>query len=334
MSQRLVIAGPNFAGRSTILADYQVAFQTLTSGATVFELAQLGGQPDLSRPELSTPATSIFPEPGHSVFRIVEIASGFEPHLHRSDTLDYIVVLSGTARLSNGNVETRLAPGDTVVIAGAEHAWAAADDRPLRLLAVQIGAGGDGKTAESTSALARQFAASPVVEPAWRVQNRRRLILAENLDGRSVFLYDAYLAHPFVVTPHLSLNSLWEEPAAIPPLRVSGEQAASGMPSPPSGSGSCFWLVEFKPMAEAERATMEQTLDGLKDLALQTRSGLHGSRTLTYTAVLEGQMTYVVEDGETTIGAGDMLLQYGVMHSWRNEGDEPALLVAVHIAPN
>jgi mannose-6-phosphate isomerase-like protein (cupin superfamily) len=62
------------------------------------------------------------------------------PGMHRTDTIDYIVLLSGqlTMLLDEGEVE--LQPFDLVVQRGTNHAWANRGEEPALLLAVNIDA--------------------------------------------------------------------------------------------------------------------------------------------------------------------------------------------------
>lgn len=66
--------------------------------------------------------------------------TGDDYGLHATDTLDLVTVVSGRVdlRLPDGSQE-RLAPGDTVVQQGAEHAWRNPGPGPLALSVVMIG---------------------------------------------------------------------------------------------------------------------------------------------------------------------------------------------------
>ncbi len=73
-----------------------------------------------------------------------EIARHFDPddpEMHTTDTIDYVVILSGSAELEldEGRKE-RVGPGDCVVQRGTKHAWRVVGDAPLVLAATMIGA--------------------------------------------------------------------------------------------------------------------------------------------------------------------------------------------------
>jgi quercetin dioxygenase-like cupin family protein len=49
-----------------------------------------------------------------------------------------------------------------------------------------------------------------------------------------------------------------------------------------------------------------------------------------YLVGVSGSLTMIAEDGSTAVmGPGDMLVQLGGFHSWRNDGDEPFIMVGV-----
>lgn len=64
-----------------------------------------------------------------------------DPEMHTTDTIDYVIILSGRAdlELDDGRRE-RVEAGDCVVQRGTRHAWRVVGDEPLVLGATLIGA--------------------------------------------------------------------------------------------------------------------------------------------------------------------------------------------------
>ena len=59
----------------------------------------------------------------------------------------------------------------------------------------------------------------------------------------------------------------------------------------------------------------------------------HKTDSLDYIVILSGQLTMLMDDDdEVLLGAGDVLVQQGVMHGWRVEGDEPVRMFAVLVS--
>jgi quercetin dioxygenase-like cupin family protein len=60
------------------------------------------------------------------------------PGMHRTDTTDYIVLLSGKVRLVLDKEERDLEPFDVVVQRGTNHAWINTGDEDALLMAVLV----------------------------------------------------------------------------------------------------------------------------------------------------------------------------------------------------
>lgn len=73
---------------------------------------------------------------------LAEVSSGSETHatMHKTRSVDYVVLLAGEAVLVVDDTEIPVKPFDVVVQLGASHAWANRGTEPLRLLAVMLDA--------------------------------------------------------------------------------------------------------------------------------------------------------------------------------------------------
>lgn len=82
----------------------------------------------------------IAPPPRGSVLRILELAPGREAFMHRTDTLDYCIVLEGECRMRlDGEEVVELSAGDVLIQRGTWHGWENAGDGICRLAFVLIG---------------------------------------------------------------------------------------------------------------------------------------------------------------------------------------------------
>ncbi len=63
-----------------------------------------------------------------------------EPGMHRTDSTDFVYIISGRCELRlDGGETVTLNPGDTVVQNGTRHGWSVPYDVPCRMLCVSIG---------------------------------------------------------------------------------------------------------------------------------------------------------------------------------------------------
>ena len=72
-------------------------------------------------------------------FVVNDIAPGATP-MHRTSTVDYVVVLAGTIDLDLPDQSVSLRAGDVVVQRGTDHAWVNRSAEPARIVVVLIDA--------------------------------------------------------------------------------------------------------------------------------------------------------------------------------------------------
>ena len=56
---------------------------------------------------------------------------------------------------------------------------------------------------------------------------------------------------------------------------------------------------------------------------------MHRTRTLDYAIVLSGEIWAVMDEGETKLVAGDVLIQRGTNHAWANRTENPCIVAFV-----
>jgi len=79
--------------------------------------------------------------PGGTIVRVMTIEPGHRSPMHRTQTLDYGVVLEGTIQLELDDGATRaIGVGDIVVQRGTVHAWENVSGKPCRIAFILIAA--------------------------------------------------------------------------------------------------------------------------------------------------------------------------------------------------
>jgi mannose-6-phosphate isomerase-like protein (cupin superfamily) len=71
------------------------------------------------------------------------VANARHPHMHRTDTVDYAVVLQGSITMLLDEEDVELSAGDVVIQNGTNHAWANRGQAPCLIAFVLIDASGD-----------------------------------------------------------------------------------------------------------------------------------------------------------------------------------------------
>jgi mannose-6-phosphate isomerase-like protein (cupin superfamily) len=168
----------------------------------------------------------------------------------------------------------------------------------------------------------------------------RRVVTGEQA-GRSVVVSDGPVAstHDFVAVPGFQTTLVWAAPD-IPLLPYDGNDPAVSTASMlPSPHGSRVILVRFPPDSVMTRADFDpaaagreylEFLPGLAESFDPDGSGMHRTATVDYDVIVSGELWLELDDGELRhLRAGDIVIQNGTRHAWRNRSDSPAVMLAV-----
>jgi Cupin domain len=173
---------------------------------------------------------------------------------------------------------------------------------------------------------------------AWRV---RRVVTGHDAQGRSVFLSDGLAPNvkEMESMPGVALTDLWETTTAPASNDGNADAAARPVKLEPPKSGTILRIVEFPPdsqwrgHADAGRAFDSigagHAPDHLSDDPMR-----HKTSTVDYIIVLKGKIYALMDEGETLLKAGDILIQRGTNHSWSVRGKEPCVVAAVLVGAN
>jgi len=75
-----------------------------------------------------------------SRFAVIDFPPGNVPHMHRTETIDYVIVLEGEIEMDMDTSTVKLKAGDVMVQRGTNHAWANRSDKRARVAFVLIDA--------------------------------------------------------------------------------------------------------------------------------------------------------------------------------------------------
>jgi hypothetical protein len=169
----------------------------------------------------------------------------------------------------------------------------------------------------------------------------RRVVTGHDQEGHAVILSDApptriqLIGGPGGPTFFEVWNTR-EIPVEID--RQSGEPAESGLVLAPPKGGTRIRVIDFPPEGDAIRKlTAAEAAEKFSEMnSAQSGTGaahplMHRTETLDYAIVLEGELTLVLDRSETTVGAGDIIIQRGTNHAWANRSDKNCRIAFVLI---
>ena len=139
---RRVVTGHDSAGRSVVLSDGPAPRSHDVGPAIFHELWNTRAMPVPVAPAEPEPTQRPLvtpPDPNGTIVRITEIKAGERSPMHRTESVDYGIVLEGELWLVlDDGSETRLGPGDVVIQRGTDHAWENRSDGTVRMLFVLV----------------------------------------------------------------------------------------------------------------------------------------------------------------------------------------------------
>lgn len=112
--------------------------------------------------------------------------------------------------------------------------------------------------------------------------------------------------------------------------------------SPPRG-GTKFRYFQINPIPEGVPDEMMQEIaaDAFKKVGAahhrvdtSKHPAMHKTETVDYIILLKGDVTLILDEEEVNLKPFDVVVQRGTNHAWVNNGNEPALLIAVLIDSN
>lgn len=168
-----------------------------------------------------------------------------------------------------------------------------------------------------------------------------RRVITGMVEGVSRVLSDGEPAnmHHFAGWPGHAASVLWST-AASPVLPIALEaQPQPGARVAPAPGETTLMVVRFPPdtiFADPRFdpvgycAEAQHHLPGLIETFEPDGNGFHTTASLDYDIVLEGEIWLELDEGvETHLKQGDIVIQGGTRHAWRNRGQSDAVMAFV-----
>ena len=168
----------------------------------------------------------------------------------------------------------------------------------------------------------------------------RRIVTAVNAQGRSYIAEDG--ASPAVLThaarPGYRNANFWRTHAAPAPAHAPDDITQHEGVLPPKG-GTVLRVIDFPPQSadpeerQRQHAAVFASMfaDAQHDTGSARHPGMHTTVTVDYAIVLHGEIVAVMDEDETLMKAGDILVQRGTRHAWANRSGAMARVAFVLI---
>ena len=156
----------------------------------------------------------------------------------------------------------------------------------------------------------------------------RRVIAAVTKSGKSAIVADGPPPENRPsIRPGFSSRNIWATFGTPAPLD-SIDRSSDVRGTMPPLRGTVFKYLDFPPDRIDARRTIdinkiENPEPGLRRVpGHPLHPGMHETDTIDYAIVLSGEIYAVMEENETLLKAGDVLIQCATMHAWSNRSGE------------
>ena len=256
--------------------------------------------------------------------------------IHKTETIDYGIVLAGERELLLPDRTLVMRPGDTIVQVASWHQWRWTHPASHGLMAFDLIASRfDNVRPGKPPAPAAMPPLPEGVKPA------RRIVIMDGASGEADYVSDAP-SHDVrfdPARPGFASTRMWVTDAT--PAKIEFETLHLPHTLEPPGNGSVLRIVTIPPDeawkgkvgANEVRAYFESmgSPGASRWSASAPHSYMQNTGTLDFCIVLEGEAVLVLDAGESVLRAGEIAVLRGANHAWSNRTRSPAVIaVASH----
>ncbi|MDX3638115.1 cupin domain-containing protein [Streptomyces sp. MB09-02B] len=167
----------------------------------------------------------------------------------------------------------------------------------------------------------------------------RRVVTGHDENGRSVVVSDGPVprSREFTSLPGWVSRLPWATEPGEPVSRAGEDPTPKVTSFLPAPGGTRFIVLTFPPDSAMATPSFDPVAYGKEALAdspglaeLFEPDGMHRTPTVDYGIVLQGDIVLELDDGHCTpLSAGDLVIQNGTRHAWRNRSDQPVTVAFV-----
>ncbi|MFN0121684.1 MAG: cupin domain-containing protein [Blastocatellia bacterium] len=168
----------------------------------------------------------------------------------------------------------------------------------------------------------------------------RRIVTGHNEQGAAVIAMDG--APPKVIelkaVPGTVFQEIWNTNAAPAPIDNGDDPTLRPLQLHPTPQGSIIRIVDIPPDSVQDNVSAADVAAGFAQIGAAGASThkadarhklMHRTETIDYGVLLAGEIWLVLDEGETKLSPGDVVIQRGTNHAWSNRTNEPARMLFI-----
>ncbi|VWC89357.1 cupin 2 domain-containing protein [Burkholderia lata] len=165
----------------------------------------------------------------------------------------------------------------------------------------------------------------------------RRVVTGHDGHGNAIIVSDGAPAavFPLQALPGLVFSEIWRTVGMPVPIDNGGDPTVGPLRLAPNRSGSVIRVVDMPPDPDHATFKADELFSEIAAASASTSTGkpadtlMHRTETVDYGIVIEGEIWLVVDEGETLLKPGDIVVQRGTNHAWSNRSDRNARMVFI-----
>jgi uncharacterized cupin superfamily protein len=263
--------------------------------------------------------------------------NSYSSSMHKTETVDYGIVLAGERGLILDDRELTMKPGDCVIQVGAWHQWTMPKGAMMAfsMIGARFVDGPQGLAQGNDQPLRATPRLPAGVKPA------RRIVTIDREPGKSSLVSDGPSpdVRPDPARPGYACARMWVTDST--PAKIVCESLHLPHTIVPPARGTVFNVFTFPP-DDSWKGTVGATevqafFRAMGSPGASTYSPLaphpymQKTRTLDFCIVLEGEIVLVLDTQEVRLKAGEIAFLRGQNHAWSNRTARPAVVaIASH----
>ena len=168
----------------------------------------------------------------------------------------------------------------------------------------------------------------------------RRIVTGHNEQGKAVIVSDAPPATiiDFKAIPGTVFYEIWNTNASPAPIDNAADPTLRPVQLHPTPQGSIIRFVDIPPDSTQENISAADIVAGFGQIGAASAAThqddsphklMHRTETIDYGILISGELWLVLDEGETKLNVGDVVIQRGTNHAWANRSNEVARMVFI-----
>jgi hypothetical protein len=171
----------------------------------------------------------------------------------------------------------------------------------------------------------------------------RRVVTGHDENGKAIFLFDGDAPNQIQSPGRPTVSTLLWVTGETPAKLSDTDNADREIGITPPLGGSILRVLEISPDTENSAEETDRLIEdmlreqsgnpqpGIHRAPSTRATGMHRTESVDYGLVLEGEIDLILDDTETHLVAGDIVVMQGTYHAWSNRSGKTCMMAFILI---